>query len=175
MNVRVVAALAVTLPPLAAGFPNASVATTPLPRCHTADLGIYLGRGGGAAGSIEREVAFRNRSSHPCFVYGYAGFGLENARHHVKPSWVTWGSTFAQRDPGRHRVVLRPGRAAFANLAWSDVPVGGEDQRSCGGVSAWLQVTPPDERRYRLVRFGGIVCNHGHLTATALSRSRPAH
>lgn len=171
MNVGVAVALAVALPSLAAGFPGASVATTPLPRCHTADLGVSLGRESGAAGSIEREVALRNRSSHTCFVFGYAGFGLENARHHVKPSWVTWGSTFAQRDPGRHRVVLRPGRAAFANLAWNDVPVGGE--RSCGGASTWLEVTPPDERQYRLVRFGGIVCNHGHLTATALSGSRP--
>jgi uncharacterized protein DUF4232 len=167
MTVRIAGVLAVAVLPLAAGLSSAS---TSLPRCHTADLRISLGRGGGAAGSIEREVVFRNRSGHTCFVYGYAGFGLENARHHAKPSRVTWGSTFAQRDPGRYRVVLRPGRAAFANLAWNDVPVGNE---RCG-VSAWLQVTPPDERRYRLLRFGGIVCNHGHLTATALSRSRPA-
>lgn len=173
MNFRVAAALAVALLPLVAGLSSASVATTALPRCHTADLSVYLGRGGGAAGSIETEVAFRNRSSHRCFVYGYAGFGLENGRHQVKPSRVTWGSTFAQRDPGRHRVVLAPGRAAFANLAWGDVPVGAE--RSCGGASAWLEVTPPDERQYRLVRFGGIVCNHGHLTATALSTTMPPH
>ncbi len=171
MNVRFAPALAVALLPLAVGLSSAGVATTAVPRCHTADLRVYLGRGGGAAGSIEKEVAFRNRSSHPCFVYGYAGFGLEDARHHVKQSRVTWGSTFAQRDPGRHRVVLPPGRAAFANLAWNDVPVGGE---RCG-ASAWLEVTPPDERQYRLVRFGGIVCNHGHVTATAISRIRPDH
>jgi hypothetical protein len=173
MNVRLAPVLAVALLPLTVGLSSASVAISSVPRCHTADLRVYLGRGGAAAGSIETEVAFRNRTSHSCFVYGYAGFGLEDARHRVKPSRVTWGTTFAHRDPGRRRVVLRPGRAAFANLAWSDVPTAGEDQRSCGGLSAWLQVTPPDERQYSLVRFGGMVCNHGHLTATALSRSRP--
>ncbi len=174
MALRFAPALAAALLPLAIGLAGAGVASAPVPRCHTSDLHIYLGRGGAAAGSVETEVAFRNRSGHPCFVYGYAGFGLENARHQAKPSRVTWGSTFAQRDPGRHRVVLTPGRAAFANLAWSDVPVLRENQRSCGGVSVWLQVTPPDERQPRLAPFREIVCNHGHLTATALSRTRPA-
>jgi hypothetical protein len=172
MNVRYAPALAVALLPLAVGLSSAGVAITPLPRCHTPDLKVYLGRGGAAAGSIETDVGFRNRTTHACFVYGYAGFGLKDARHRVKPSRVTWGSTFAHRDPGRHRVVLRSGRAAFASLAWSDVPAPGEDQRSCGSASAWLQVTPPDERRYRLVRFSGMVCNHGHLTATALQRQQ---
>lgn len=170
MRVWFAPGVAIALLPLAVGLSSASVTTTPLPRCHTADLRVYLGRGGAAAGSVEREVAFRNRSGHTCFVYGYAGFGLEDSRHHVKPSRVTWGSTFAHRDPGRHRVVLMPGRAAWAYLAWNDVTVGAE---RCG-ISTWLQVTPPDERRYRLVPFGGLVCNHGHLTATALSRTRPA-
>lgn len=122
MNPRYALALALALLPLAAGLSSAGGATTAVPRCYTADLRVYLGRGGAAAGSVENEVAFRNRSSHACFVYGYAGFGLEDAHHRVKPSRVTWGSTFAQRDPGRHRVVLTPGRAAFANLAWNDVP-----------------------------------------------------
>jgi hypothetical protein len=169
MKAGIVPMLAAAFLPFGAGFSVASAAGTPLPRCHTADLRISLGRGGGAAGTIAIEVVFRNRSSHACFVFGYAGFGLENARHQVKPSRVTWRSTVAQRDPGRHRVVLQPGRAAFADLSWNDVPVGNE---RCG-PSAWLEVTPPDERRHRLVRFGGIVCNHGHLTATALSRTRP--
>jgi len=153
---------------LAAGLSSAGVAATTLARCHTADLRVYLSSGSGAAGSIERDVAFRNRTSHSCFVYGYAGFGLEDSHHRAKPSRVTWGSTFARHDPGRHRVVLTPGRAAFANLAWSDVPRGGE---RCG-PSAWLEVTPPDERAHRLVPFRANVCNHGHLTATALSRTR---
>jgi hypothetical protein len=165
---RLAPALALTVLPLAVGF---SSATTTVPRCHTRDLRVYLSRFGAAAGTVVGDVALRNRSGHACFVYGYAGFGLEDAQHRAKPSWVTWGSTVARRDPGRRRVVLQPGRAAFANLSYNDVPFGNEH---CG-PSAWLEVTPPDERRYRLVPFGGIVCNHGHLTATALSRTRTPH
>jgi hypothetical protein len=165
---RLAPALALTVLPLAVGL---SSAATPVPRCHTADLRVYLSRFGAAAGTVAGDVAFRNRSGHACFVYGYAGFGLEDGHHHVKPSRVTWGSTVARHDPGRRRVVLRPGRAAFANLSYGDVPVGNEH---CG-PSAWLEVTPPDERRYRLIPFRGIVCNHGHLTATALSRTRTPH
>jgi hypothetical protein len=158
----------VTVLPLVAG---ASGAATPAPRCHTVDLHVYLSRVGAAAGTVAGDVAFQNRSGHACFVYGYAGFGLEDAHHRVKPSRVTWGSTVARHDRGRHRVVLRPGRAAFANLSWSDVQFGNERCRP----SAWLEVTPPDERTHRLLPFGALVCNYGHLTATALSRTRTPH
>jgi hypothetical protein len=61
-----------------------------------------------------------------------------------------------------------PGRAAFASVSASDVPFGNEHCRP----SAWLEVTPPDERSFRLVRFRGLVCDHGHLTVTALSATR---
>ncbi len=159
-----VAALAVTMLALAAG----SAGGTSLPRCHTADLHVYLLPTGAAAGSYALDIAFQNRTRHACFVYGYPGLGLQDAHHRVMPSRVTWGSSIARRDPGRRRVVLRPGRAAFASLSASDVPVGDEHCRS----SRWLEVTPPDERSFRLVRFTGPACGHGHLTVTALSATR---
>ena len=65
-------------------------------------------------------------------------------------------------------MVLKPGRAAFASVSASDVPFGNEHCRPSG----WLEVTPPDERSFRLVRFTGSVCDHGHLTVTALSATR---
>lgn len=139
-----------------------------VPRCHTPDLHVYLLHGGAAAGSYAMDVAFQNRSGHACFVYGYPGLGLEDAHRHTMPSRVTWGSSIARRDPRPHRIVLEPRRAAFANLSASDVPFGKERCRP----SAWLQVTPPDERTFRLVPFGGLACNHGHLTVTALSATR---
>jgi hypothetical protein len=165
---RFAPALALATLPVVIGL---SSGATALPRCHTSDLRVYLTGFGAAAGTVVGDVAFLNRSSRACFVFGYPGFGLEDAHHRVKPSWVTWGSTPARRDPRRHRVVLRPGRAAFANLSYSDVEHGNE---RCG-PSAWLEVTPPDERRFRLVPFNGIVCNRGHLTVTALSRTRTPH
>lgn len=160
-----VAALAVVALACAAG---AAGGTTSVPRCHTSGLRIYLLPSGAAAGSYAMDIAFQNRSGHACFVYGYPGLGLQDAHHRVMPSRVTWGSSIARRDPGRHRVVLRPGRAAFAGMSASDVPVGSEHCRP----SAWLEVTPPDERSFRLVRFGALACNHGHLTVTALGATR---
>jgi hypothetical protein len=138
------------------------------PRCHTPDLHVYLIPNGAAAGSYAFDIAFQNRSGHTCLVYGYPGLGLEDAQHRPQPSRVTWGSSIARHDPGRHRVVLAPGKAAFASMSGSDVPRGSERCRSY----PWLEVTPPDERTHRTVRFGITVCDHGHLTVTALSATR---
>ncbi len=159
-------AAALALVPVALVLSRANAAV-PAPRCHLGDLRSYLTHGGAAAGSVALDVVFKNLSGHACFVYGYAGFGLENAHHRPKPTRVVWGSTFARRDPRPHRIVLRPGRAAYANLAWNDVQVGTEHCTP----STWLEVTPPDERSHRTIRFGGLVCNHGRLTSTALSRT----
>jgi len=149
-----------------------------VPRCHTEDLVASLGRFGVGLGNVTTEVALRNRSADACFVYGYPGFGLQDGHHHVQPSRVTWGGTYFQIDPRPHRIVLRPGRRAYSDLAWGDNPVPGENVRGpCEPVSTWLEVTPPDQRAYRLVRFGHFghrICAHGHLFATALSsKARP--
>jgi len=152
--------------PAAGGAGAAATLASPVPRCHTSGLRVSFGGSNGAAGHIEADVVFRNTSGHTCFVYGYPGFGLENARHRALRSLVVWGSTFARRDPKPHRVVLAQGRAAFANLAWSDVP------HSSGGdcvKAAFLEVTPPDERAFHRLRFNGVACDRGLLAATALS------
>lgn len=149
----------------------AAPAAVPVSRCHTADLQVTLGRGGVAAGSVERPVYFRNRSGRACFVFGYAGFGLESAAHHVQPSHVMWGATFgiATRP---HRVVLRPGERAETVLGWSDVSRTDESQSyPCEPKSVWLEVTPPDERAFVPVRFDEVVCAHGRLSSPALRRA----
>ena len=161
-----IAVLAVVVLAFAAG--TAGGAPPLIPRCHTADLHVYLVPGGGAAGSYAFDIAFQNRRGYACFVYGYPGLGLQDAHRRVMPSHVTWGSSIARRDPKPRRVVLMPGRAAFASVSASDVPFGNERCRP----SAWLEVTPPDERSFRLVRFRGPACDHGHLTVTALSAKR---
>jgi hypothetical protein len=149
---------------------GATAAGGELPRCHTTALAVSLGRFGVGLGNATTEVALRNSSHHACFVYGYAGFGLQNAHHGEQRSRVIWGNTYFQTDRRPHRVVLRPGRRAYTNLAWSDNPGPGENLRGpCEPVSAWLEVTPPDEYTFLLVRFGQRVCARGNLFATALS------
>lgn len=145
-----------------------ALAASPVPRCHTPDLHVYFAGGQGAAGRIEMDLAFRNISGHTCFVFGYAGLGLENARHRVLRSRVVWGSTFARHDPGPHRVILPPGRAAYANFVWSDVP----HRKSACVEAAFLEVTPPDERAFHRLPFTEVACDGGLLTATALGARR---
>jgi len=167
--VKLVLPLAVALA-LTAGLSQAG-GTLALARCHTPDLHVYLVGTRGAAGTLAGDIAFRNRSAHTCFVFGHPGLGLEDSHHRLLRSRVTWGSTVARHDPGPHRVVLGPGHAAYANLSWSDVQVRNE---RCA-QPRWLEVTPPDEFTHRLVPFRAPVCNHGHLTVTALSRTRTPH
>jgi hypothetical protein len=154
------------------GGGRAVAAGGPVPRCHTDDLAASLSRFGAGLGNVSTQVALRNRSGHVCFVYGYPGFGLQDTHRRVQPSRVRWGSTYFQVDRRPYRVVLRPGGQAYSNLAWGDNPGPGESLRGpCEPVSAWLEVTPPDERAYVLVRFGQRVCGHGSMSATALSAS----
>lgn len=149
-----------------------ALAASPVARCHTADLRVTLGPIQVGTTNVGTEVAFRNVSGRACRVYGYAGFGLEDAHHRPQRSHLRWGNTYFRTDPRPHRVVLQPGRAAFAVLAWTDNPAPDERTSACEPVSAWLEVTPPDERTFRRVRFGERACYHGNLVATALSARR---
>jgi uncharacterized protein DUF4232 len=167
MKLVVIALLALGV---SAGTAGSAGGLTLMPRCHTPDLHVYLIPNGAAAGSYAFDIAFQNRSAHMCFVYGYPGLGLEDAHHRAQPSRVTWGSSIARRDPGRHRIILHAGKTAFASMSGSDVPRGSEHCRSY----PWLEVTPPDERTHRTVHFAATVCDHGHLTVTALSATRTA-
>jgi hypothetical protein len=145
-------------------------------RCHTSQLAVSLGHFQAGLGNVGVNVYLRNRSTHTCLVFGYVGFGLRDRHHRRQRSRVQWGNTYFQIDPRPHRVLLRPGARAVTNLAWTANPVPGEPQKGpCEPTSNWLEVTPPDERAHRLVRFGMVVCGHGGLFSTALTAatSRP--
>ncbi|MBA3735282.1 MAG: DUF4232 domain-containing protein [Actinobacteria bacterium] len=143
-------------------------------RCHTSELAVSLGRSGVGLGNVGVNVYLRNRSPNTCFVFGYVGFGLRDRHHRRQRSRVQWGNTYFQIDPRPHRVVLRSGARAVTNLAWTANPLPGEPQQGpCEPPSSWLEVTPPDERAYRLARFGMVVCGHGGLFSTALTTKRP--
>lgn len=149
-----------------------ALAASPVPRCQTSELRVTLGPIQVGTTNVGTEVAFHNVGGRTCHVYGYPGFALEDVHHRQQRSHLRWGSTYFRTDPRPHRVLLRPGRAAFAELAWTDNPAPDENIRTCEPVSAWLEVTPPDEHTFRRVRFGQRACYHGSLAATALSVRR---
>ncbi|MEV4443726.1 DUF4232 domain-containing protein, partial [Streptomyces sp. NPDC049577] len=109
-------------------------------------------------------LTLTNTTTHPCALRGYPGLQLEDARHQPVETHTTWGSTYFVRDPGRHTVVLDPGRSAEAAMSWAhaDAP------RMVN--AGYLRITPPASRDHLTVAFPKTVTN-GHLSVTALARS----
>ena len=175
---KLVAALAViatllSLSPVASTAGRQQRVVALVSRCHTSELGVSLSRGGVALGNVGVNINLRNRVGHSCSLFGYVEFALESSRHEHQPTHLRLGNTYFQTDPRPHRVMLRPGERAVTNLAWTDSPLPGERQTyPCEPSSSWLEVTPPGERAYRLVRFGSVVCGHGALASTALTAAR---
>ncbi|QMU70254.1 DUF4232 domain-containing protein [Streptacidiphilus sp. P02-A3a] len=137
-------------------------------RCHTTALGASLRVPPNhvGMGNAYGELVLTNTSHQTCTVYGYPGLGLQNANHRVLPIRVKWGSTWFAADPRPHTVTLKPGQSAYANLAWNE-PYGTKSV-----TPSYLEVTPPDETTFRLVRFAQGAINDGTLSVTALS-ARP--
>jgi Protein of unknown function (DUF4232) len=126
----------------------------PVSRCHTSDLALKPGEGGGAAGTAYQALVFTNTSSRTCTLYGYPGV-----------SWVA-GSQGAQvGDPfqrgGTHKkvtVTLTPGRAAHTNLQMPNA--GNYDDAKCKPVSVrGLRVYPPDETAAVFVTLPSKQCS----------------
>ncbi len=134
-------------------------------RCHTSALSasLHVSANNAAMGNRDGQLVLTNTSHQTCTVYGYPGLGLQNAGHKVLPIKVSWGSTYFAADPGRHTVTLRPGQSAYADFGWS-APYG-----ITSVTPSYLEVTPPDETAFRLIRFPSGAINDGTLRVTALS------
>ncbi|MFD0385513.1 DUF4232 domain-containing protein [Streptomyces stramineus] len=96
---------------------------------------------------------------------GYPGVGLENARHASLPTRTVWGATWYADDPGKQLVLLKPGEAAQANVAWTH---SGSDAQQAD----YLRVTPPGATTYRTVPLGDLV-DHGEVHITAVAHKVP--
>lgn len=140
-------------------------AAAPIPRCHTVELVAQLKRGSPGAGQRYATVLLRNRSQHRCRVYGYIGAQLIGAGHRRLPTNVVRDRTRTPR-----RVVLASGAGAQALLHWGAIPGPGEPQaRPCEPAPRFIEITPPDETRYLVVRWPfGPVCEHGRIDVRPL-------
>jgi hypothetical protein len=101
----------------------------------------------GAAGTLYRNVVFRNGGEQACFLRGFPGVSAANAAGEA--------TLDAARDTSRPavRVVLEPGRAAHALLGMQDVSSG-----TCPTYHRLL-VTPPDSRRTQSVKVDVAPCD----------------
>ncbi len=161
----VVAAAALTATGVTAtGIGTAAGAAT-TPRCHAADLAISLKPAPGEVGMmhIGDIVSATNRSRHACYVDGYAALRLLNAHHTAIHTDTHHGSTYFVPDPGAHKVLLKAGKTAVADLEYSHI------RQSDTEHAKYVRVTPPGEARGTTVTLPDPYVWRGRLTVTAFA------
>ena len=144
------------LPPTPAAIPTPTVySRLPVPagtpRCHTAQLEVAFIIGAAAAGSVEDTFEMRNKSSTPCWVYGYVGFQTLDRQGRRLPQTTNWSSKtyFGDSEPPT-RILLpastsplgvepRTGHAFF-NVFTNDV-LCDFNENPVTSIDLW----PPDE------------------------------
>lgn len=117
----------------------------------------------------------RNRSSAPCWVYGYVGFQLLDSRSRPLPQSLarSTDSFFGHSDPPT-RILLSPGspplhsRAAghaFFDVATEDVTCSGEQMNATASLEIW----PPDEYAAIVIPARGGDWNGGFVSCGDLT------
>jgi hypothetical protein len=141
-----------------------------VPRCVTQHLSAGLHGSQVGLGNRGLILTLTDTGNSACSLYGYPGLGLQNAAHHVVTSQTHWGSTYFDRDPGRHLIVLSPGETASADFAFGAGTGGSADS-----VATYLEVTPPNAFKYLTVRLPGapVRIYGGQLFVTAMARHTP--
>src|SRR5487761_1400859 len=140
--------------PVASASPSPFVVprpTVPFVRCDTPDLEMQLVNVGVAMGNVGGFIEVRNKSSHNCDLYGYAGIQLLDAQGRPLPTTALWSTDSYIHGHVNEIVVGLPAGTAgltsdrqvpghgYIPLSWSDV------QKPCS-VASKLRVIPPDLR-----------------------------
>ncbi|GAC1337094.1 MAG: DUF4232 domain-containing protein [Candidatus Dormibacteria bacterium] len=174
------APISATSPPSAAATAQSSSPATTLPppvpadtvaapqRCHTTDVAVEFLPAQGATGHSVRSVALRNAGGGTCTVYGYVGMQLLDGAGHFLPTVVQRGGGMLG-TPAPAVVSLAPMAIAYFEVEYSSVQSG----PSACPTSAQVEVTPPDETTYVIVRAQLAPCADGRLSITALHAGPP--
>ncbi|WP_433859588.1 DUF4232 domain-containing protein [Streptomyces kronopolitis] len=123
--------------------------------------------GSGQAGMNHEGTYLRvtNTGTGTCAISGYPGLALEAAGHSAIKTTVHRGDTYFAKDPGAHRVTLKPGKSAYADLVWS---------HAGPSVKAkYLQVSPTGGNAHGILPFAKDV-DGGSLSVTAWSATPPS-
>ncbi|MEV4097329.1 DUF4232 domain-containing protein [Streptosporangium saharense] len=139
---------------------SAAVSAGTAGRCRTGGLRASVGRVDAGAGQRYAPLVLTNTSGKSCWVYGFVGLVMFDAKGDALRTRVRRESVPA------HRVTLRPGASAHARLHWATVPSGRET--SCPSA-ARLMIIPPDEVAHLEIPFTGTVCGDGRLDVTPMT------
>ena len=110
-------------------------------------------------------LSLTNTSHHTCYVNGYAKLTLENSKHKAIQTSTHEGSTYFVQDPGAHKVALKPGKKAVADLEYSHIRQQGTE------YATYVSVTLPGEKGRQTVRLIDRYVFLGHLNVTAFASS----
>ncbi len=137
-----------------------SLSTVPSgPRsCTHGNLSVSLQHALGAAGTIERTVTFTN-SSVTCTLYGYPGMQLLDQHSRPIQTTVIRGGVPGNSTPVTTVTIANGQQASFV-YSYSDVPSGTET--TCP-VSAYAEITPPNDSGYIVVSLVAGPCDNGTL------------
>jgi hypothetical protein len=173
-TVLVSSAIVLVLAGVTVASASTSTAARKTPRCHTGELSLSL-----VKDTTKRQhnagmshhgatIALENISEHTCWVYGYPGVAMLSARtgHTISPGRSVRGNTWYANDQKPHVITLAPHRSAFAELGWTSA-----DGTEPPVKTAWLVVTPPDERATRKVALSTDLGGDRLIDVTALSGS----
>jgi hypothetical protein len=108
-------------------------------RCTASDLSVEIIDQGPVAGAQTASwlLAAANTSGHSCAVNGYPSFGLQDASGSL---WTDSHTTYVRHPGAPMRIVLKPGRNAFAGVKW---PI-----CSSGDLAGGLVMTPPGDTEH---------------------------
>ncbi|MGD0344128.1 MAG: DUF4232 domain-containing protein [Acidimicrobiales bacterium] len=127
-----------------------------VPRCATASLRIWVGRGTGAMGTVAVEFGFTNRSAKTCSLYGYPRVEmLTKSGQNLSTSDEKGAGYF---DIQEKTVVLASGKTAYFGILYTSFS--GYANVTCP-ESAALKITPPQDIRTITVHKSAQIAPYG--------------
>lgn len=132
--------------------------------CTHGQVGVEVGQGEGAAGTVYYPVTFVNRSAHACTLRGFPGVSSVTRAHRQV-------GTAATRDPVRPRSVRLSAHGGAATAALGIVDALNFPRSRCRPRQVWgLKVFAPGQGRAFFARLAHLTCSR---PAVATMHVRP--
>ncbi|MFI7099169.1 DUF4232 domain-containing protein [Streptomyces sp. NPDC050161] len=136
--------------------------------CQPGTLKVSTTPGDGSQSGMNHAGTYlkvKNTGKTACSFSGYPGLALEGKGHTALKTTARHGDTYFAKDPGVHKVTLKPGQAAYADLVWTHTG-------ASTAHAKYLQVSPTGSNSHSVISFDQEVDN-GTLSVTAWSAKLP--